>query len=93
MKKGFFDLISLNEARISALILSLFVLIGFGMYQYFTLGTLDNTVAELISTLFFVVGGVQATKQVSEKVAEVQVAKHSVSEFQKYNQNTQEEIK
>lgn len=83
MKKGFFDLISLNEARISALIIGFFVTMGFAMYQYFTASTIDSNALNLLVTLIYVIGGVQATKQVSEKVADVQMAKNSVKENNK----------
>jgi hypothetical protein len=58
--KFFKDGISMNEAKVSAIILTLFVFVGYAGYQLFTTHKISDNILSFISTQILVIGGVNA---------------------------------
>jgi hypothetical protein len=61
------DGLSINEARISALVLGFFVAIGIGGYQVVTDGDISNNVLTLLGYLIMAIAGVNVAHQIKSK--------------------------
>ncbi|ASF40263.1 hypothetical protein CEH05_14375 [Halobacillus halophilus] len=66
MKQALRDCLSINEYRISAIIIGFFITLGVTMFQYVRLGTIDMNVQNLILTFIYVIGGIQVSQHVKD---------------------------
>ncbi|MCA1011075.1 hypothetical protein [Halobacillus halophilus] len=66
MKQALRDCLSMNEYRISAIIIGFFITLGVTMLQYVRLGTIDMNVQNLILTFIYVIGGIQVSQHVKD---------------------------
>ncbi|MCA1021667.1 hypothetical protein [Halobacillus litoralis] len=75
MKKQFSDFLSIDQAKMSALILGFFIVLGFSMAQYATTGTIDINALNLLYTLIYVITGIEVSREVRKGIVEKNVHK------------------
>lgn len=66
MKEFMKSCLSLNEYRISALIIGYFITLLTTMYQYIQTGTVDQNVQNILLTFIYIVGGIQVSNHIKE---------------------------
>ncbi|MGI8315690.1 hypothetical protein [Halobacillus mangrovi] len=66
MKEFMKSCLSLNEYRISALIIGYFITLLTTMYQYIQTGIVDQNVQNILLTFIYIVGGIQVSNHIKE---------------------------
>lgn len=64
--------LSIDEFRVSSLVVSFIIIVGFALYKYWTTGDITANVTDLIKTLGFIIGGVNAVNGISTMINKVQ---------------------
>jgi purine-cytosine permease-like protein len=63
----FKDGLSVNETKVSALIISFLITLGFAMWQVVKFGEISDNVLSLLSYLIMAVAGINITEKFSKK--------------------------
>ncbi|KHE68692.1 hypothetical protein [Halobacillus sp. BBL2006] len=66
MKQLLRDCLSMNEYRISAIIVGYFITLITAMYKYIETGVVDGNVQTLLMTFISIVAGIQVTNHIKE---------------------------
>lgn len=61
------DGLSMNEAKVSALVLGFFVALGFSMYNFITTGDITDNMVTLLGYLIMAITGVNVAESISKK--------------------------
>ncbi|MCA0984510.1 hypothetical protein LCL89_10690 [Halobacillus yeomjeoni] len=66
MKQMLRQCLSMDEYRISAIIVGFFITLGVTMYKYAVTGIIDETVSNLLLTFIYIIAAIQVTNHVKE---------------------------
>ena len=68
MKEWIFNLLAIKETRVSTIIVFLFIFSGFGMWQFYNTGDINENIKTLILNCLYIVGGVNITSDIVEAI-------------------------